>query len=252
MKDATEAAARVELHSTCQTISVDRSHIANVGVPTKDGGFSSYSRTPAYGGGSQTPMYSGGKTPMHGNQTPMYESKYLFRSFFFTNASTSNYLQIITFSNAAGSRTPHYGSMTPSHDAGSRTPGQSGAWDPTVTNTPARNNDFGDYNLEDGGSPSYAAGGYPPGPFTPQTPGGTMYGSEQSFGPYQASPSPVASATASPSPAAYGSTPSPAGTGYTTSPHGAFASPSPMGYSPMTPGLFFFSFQWFLYFGNLL
>ena len=32
-----------------------------------------------------------------------------------------------------GSRTPHYGSMTPSHgDDGSRTPGRSGAWDPTV------------------------------------------------------------------------------------------------------------------------
>lgn len=35
MKDATESTARVELHSTCQTISVDRSHIASVGVPTK-------------------------------------------------------------------------------------------------------------------------------------------------------------------------------------------------------------------------
>ncbi|KAJ8683478.1 hypothetical protein QAD02_019270 [Eretmocerus hayati] len=213
VKDATESTARVELHSTCQTISVDRSHIANVGVPTKDGSFSSYSRTPAYGAGSNTPMYSGagGKTPMHGSggQTPMYET---------------------------GSRTPHYGSMTPSHDAGSRTPGQSGAWDPTVTNTPARTSDFDGYNIDEAGSPGYAPGYPSGGPFTPQTPG-TMYGSEQSFGPYQASPSPVASATASPSPAAYGSTPSPANTGYTASPHGAFTSPSPMGYSPMTPGV---------------
>ena len=76
VKDATETTARIELHSTCQTISVDRSHIANVGVPTKEGGFSSYNRrTPAYGAGSQTPMYSGNKTPMHGSQTPLYESK---------------------------------------------------------------------------------------------------------------------------------------------------------------------------------
>lgn len=213
VKDATENTARVELHSTCQTISVDRSHIANVGVPTKDGGFSSYSRTPAYGAGGQTPMYArdGSKTPMHGSQTPMYEN---------------------------GSRTPHYGSMTPSHD-GSRTPGQSGAWDPTVTNTPARGNDFDSYSMEEGGSPGYAPG-YPAtgGPFTPQTPG-TMYGSEQSYSPYQPSPSPAASATASPSPAGYVATPSPSGTGYTTSPHGAFATPSPMGYSPMTPGKFF-------------
>ncbi|XP_046743130.1 transcription elongation factor SPT5 [Diprion similis] len=211
VKDATENTARVELHSTCQTISVDRSHIANVGVPTKDGGFSSYNRTPAYTAGGQTPMYArdGSKTPMHGSQTPMYEN---------------------------GSRTPHYGSMTPSHD-GSRTPGQSGAWDPAVTNTPARANDFDNYSMEEGGSPGYAPG-YPStgGPFTPQTPG-TMYGSEQSYSPYQPSPSPAASASASPSPAGYVATPSPSGTGYTTSPHGAFASPSPMGYSPMTPGV---------------
>lgn len=134
-----------------------------------------------------------------------------------------------------GSRTPHYGSMTPSHD-GSRTPGQSGAWDPSVTNTPARTNDFDTYSMEEGGSPGYGPG-YPPtgGPFTPQTPG-TMYGSEQSFSSYQPSPSPAGSATASPSPAGYVATPSPSGTGYTTSPHGAFATPSPLGYSPMTPG----------------
>jgi len=77
VKDATEATARVELHSTCQTISVDRSHIANIGIPTKDGGFSSYNRTPSYGPGGQTPMYArdGSKTPMHGSQTPMYESE---------------------------------------------------------------------------------------------------------------------------------------------------------------------------------
>lgn len=125
--------------------------------------------------------------------------------------------------------------MTPSHD-GSRTPGQSGAWDPTVTNTPARTNDFDGYNIEEAGSPGYGPG-YPPtgGPFTPQTPG-TMYGSEQSFSSYQPSPSPAGSATASPSPAGYVATPSPNGTGYTTSPHGAFATPSPMAYSPMTPG----------------
>lgn len=125
--------------------------------------------------------------------------------------------------------------MTPSHD-GSRTPGQSGAWDPTITNTPARTNEFDSYGMEEAGSPGYVTG-YPStgGPFTPQTPG-TMYGSEQSFSTYQPSPSPAGSATASPSPTGYVATPSPSGTGYTTSPHGAFATPSPMGYSPMTPG----------------
>ncbi|CAB0029460.1 unnamed protein product [Trichogramma brassicae] len=211
VKDATESTARVELHSTCQTISVDRSHIANGAVPTKEGGFSSYSRTPSFGAGGQTPMYSGGnKTPMHGGATPMYET---------------------------GSRTPHYGSMTPSHDDGSRTPGRTGAWDPTVTNTPARGENFDNYSMDDGGaSPGYVPNYPQSGPFTPQTPG-TMYGSEQSFGPYQTSPSPAASANPSPSPAAYGtSTPSPAGTGYTPTGAQSYTSASPMSFSPMTPG----------------
>lgn len=97
VKDATETTARVELHSKCQTISVDRSRIAIVGGPSR-GSMSTYTRTPSYGG-SGTPMYgsntpghssAGGRTPMYGSQTPMYD---------------------------AGSRTPHYGSMTPSHGA---------------------------------------------------------------------------------------------------------------------------------------
>lgn len=97
VKDATEATARVELHSSCQTISVDRNHIAVVGAPAKDGSITVYGRTPARtpGYGSQTPVYSSGsKTPLHGSATPQYD---------------------------AGSRTPLHGSMTPSHD-GSMTP----------------------------------------------------------------------------------------------------------------------------------
>ena len=96
-----------------------RSRIAVIGGPT-GGSVSTYTRTPSYGG-SGTPMYGsatpggshGGRTPMYGSQTPMYD---------------------------AGSRTPHYGGQTPSHpgmEDGSRTPGRSGAWDPTVTNTPS-------------------------------------------------------------------------------------------------------------------
>lgn len=75
IKDATESTARVELHSSCQTISVDRNHIAVVGAPAKDGSISSFrtpNRTPGYG--SQTPQYhAGSKTPLHGSQTPQYE-----------------------------------------------------------------------------------------------------------------------------------------------------------------------------------
>ena len=46
-----------------------------------------------------------------------------------------------------GSRTPHYGSMTPSHD-GSRTPLHGGAWDPSSANTPARPESEFDYSLD--------------------------------------------------------------------------------------------------------
>lgn len=64
VKDATESTARVELHSSCQTISVDRNHIAVVGAPAKDGSISSYGRTPG-----RTP------TSIHGGQTPIYSGK---------------------------------------------------------------------------------------------------------------------------------------------------------------------------------
>lgn len=78
VKDATESTARVELHSSCQTISVDRNHIAVVGAPTDAGAktpsFRTPARTPGYG--SATPAYTGSKTPAYsaGNQTPQYDA----------------------------------------------------------------------------------------------------------------------------------------------------------------------------------
>lgn len=102
VKDATQSTARIELHTSCQTISVDKNHIADVGTPSRDGAVSTYGKTPSYVG-SQTPLYRD-----MGNKTPMCDS---------------------------GSRTPlHYGSMTPIHD-GSRTPNASSEWDPAVSNT---------------------------------------------------------------------------------------------------------------------
>ena len=182
VKDATESTARVELHSKCQTISVDRNRIAIVGGPSK-GSISTYTRTPSYGG-SGTPMYGsvtpggshGGRTPMYGSQTPMYGD---------------------------GSRTPHYGSQTPSHgEDGSRTPGRSGAWDPTVTNTPSATRDFDDYNYDDttpspnynpgtpGGSGQSYAQESPSNSYTPATPG-SVYNPQDGYSPYQPSPSPT-------------------------------------------------------------
>ncbi|XP_046859961.1 transcription elongation factor SPT5-like [Xenia sp. Carnegie-2017] len=169
VKDATETTARVELHSNCKTISVDRSRINIVGAPSRGG--SVHSRTPMYG--SQTPMYGsqtpGSRTPMYGSQTPTHD----------------------------GSRTPHYGSMTPSHD-GSRTPLHGGAWDPSSSNTPARSENEFDYSLDvptpspvgGYGTPNPATPGGFTAPFTPGTPGG-IYGSEPSYSPYVDSPSPA-------------------------------------------------------------
>ncbi|XP_001947840.1 transcription elongation factor SPT5 [Acyrthosiphon pisum] len=100
VKDATECTARVELHSSCQTISVDRRNITIVLQKTKDGRLtSSYSRTPV--NALTTPGYrEGSLPPVQGSITPNYE---------------------------VGNRTPNFGSTTPSHD-GSKTPTH--AWDP--------------------------------------------------------------------------------------------------------------------------
>ncbi|NIG59893.1 hypothetical protein BU61_3499 [Pontoporia blainvillei] len=140
VKDATESTARVELHSTCQTISVDRQRLTTVGSRRPGGMTSTYGRTPMYG--SQTPMYgSGSRTPMYGSQTPLQD----------------------------GSRTPHYGSQTPLHD-GSRTPAQSGAWDPNNPNTPSRAEEEYEYAFDDEPTPSPQAYGGTPNPQTPGYP----------------------------------------------------------------------------------
>ncbi|XP_034294075.1 transcription elongation factor SPT5 isoform X1 [Pantherophis guttatus] len=227
VKDATESTARVELHSTCQTISVDREHLTIVDSKKPSGMPSGYGRTPMYG--SQTPMYgSGSRTPMYGTQHD-------------------------------GNRTPHYGSQTPLHD-GSRTPAQSGAWDP---NTPSRPEEEFDYGFDDeptpspqgyGGTPNPQTPGYPDPSspqvnplYNPQTPGTpAMYNTDQ-FSPYavpspqgsyQPSPSPQSFHQVAPSPVGYQNTHSPASYHPTPSPmaYQASPSPSPVGCSPMTPG----------------
>uniref|UniRef100_A0A673A2A3 Transcription elongation factor SPT5 n=1 Tax=Sphaeramia orbicularis TaxID=375764 RepID=A0A673A2A3_9TELE len=233
VKDATESTARVELHSTCQTISVDRQRLTTMGAKRHSGMTSTHGRTPMYG--SQTPMYgTGSRTPMYGSQTPLHD----------------------------GSRTPHYGSQTPLHD-GSRTPGQSGAWDPNNPNTPSRNEEEYDFGYDDepspspqgyGGTPNPQTPGYPevPSPqvnpqYNPQTPGTpAMYNTEQYSpyaapspqGSYQPSPSPQSYHQVAPSPVGYQNTHSPASYHPTPSPmaYQASPSPSPVGYSPMTPG----------------
>lgn len=182
IKDATETTARVELHSSCQTISVDRNHISVVGATAKDGSMSVLTRTPMQtpGYGSQTPTYhlGGSKTPLQGqgSRTPSYHD---------------------------GNRTPLHDSMTPSHDASlvgdlsdydvnqytPHTPGYTGGGTQYAPQTPGNVNVYSsaEYNnYQPSPSPSLQHGGYmstpspmfspatpgaPASPYNPQTPG---------------------------------------------------------------------------------
>uniref|UniRef100_A0A183IQK7 Transcription elongation factor SPT5 n=1 Tax=Soboliphyme baturini TaxID=241478 RepID=A0A183IQK7_9BILA len=111
------------------------------------GTVSTYDKTPRSDSG-RTPFNEFGKTPMYGSQTPMYGSQTPLTE---------------------GGRTPYYGSQTPLHDQGSRTPGQSGVWDPNITNTPARQSTVDDdFNYDEG--PSSTAYGAPMS-VNPSTPG---------------------------------------------------------------------------------
>ncbi|CAI5447588.1 unnamed protein product [Caenorhabditis angaria] len=115
VRDATEETVRVELHTQCKTISVDRARVkvvGDTGVTTGYGGNTGFysSKTPMHDS-SKTPMYSGSKTPMYGAQTPMYGS--------------------MTPAYGDGSRTPAYGAKTPSYGQdGSRTPAYDGGRTP--------------------------------------------------------------------------------------------------------------------------
>ena len=133
-----------------------------------------------------------------------------------------------------GSRTPHYGSQTPLHDSGSRTP----AWDPSITNTPGREED----SFYDTGNFQPTTPGYSATPYTPQTPGG--YASDHSFSPYNPSPSsipyhPSPSNFIDQSPGSYQVTPSPSAYGQSPALNTGFLGQSPMtpgGFQPQTPG----------------
>ncbi|CAB3409928.1 unnamed protein product [Caenorhabditis bovis] len=155
VRDATEETVRLELHTQCKTISVDRSRVKVVGDTgiAAGGATGMYSKTPMHDS-SKTPMYSGAKTPMYGAQTPMYGS----------------------MTPHDGSRTPHYGAMTPAYGDGSRTPaygddsrtpayGQDGARTPAYDGgkTPSYENSARTPAYEGGRTPAYeSAGGRTP------------------------------------------------------------------------------------------
>jgi len=197
VKDATESLARVELHTNCKTISVDRNRLSVVSGQNKGGGVTSYGHTPMYGLG-QTPMHSGGMTPMHGSMTPMHGS------------TTPMHAGGMTPMRDGGNRTPRYAPMTPTHDpsrtpshgeGGSRTPSHmgGGAWDAAQPNTPARPTDEFDMydhsgpspvNVGFGSTPSPQAASHGFGPFTPGTPVSNVFGGDSAYSPMH-TPSPM-------------------------------------------------------------
>lgn len=168
VKDATDTTARVELHTKCQTIMVDRVRLSVTGA-SKTTGRTPGINTPMYGAGAQTPMHGalGSRTPMYGSQTPLYD----------------------------GSRTPHYGSATPRHD-GSATPSANSAWDPTSSQTPREDFESDDYWDNDPPSSNVNLNPTTPGyqaetpdnhgPFTPGS--GLNYATHS---PYSHNPSPM-------------------------------------------------------------
>lgn len=101
VKDATEITARVELHSTCQTISVDRQRLMIMGPKRHSGMMMTHEYISMYG--SQTMYDTGLRTRINISQTPLHDQSF----------------------------TSHCGSQTPLHE-GSRTPCQNETWDPST------------------------------------------------------------------------------------------------------------------------
>ncbi|VDM54729.1 unnamed protein product [Angiostrongylus costaricensis] len=227
VKDATEQTVRVELHTQCKTISVDRSRIACVGDGTPGGSISAlaqFAKTP-FAADGRTPMYAGSKTPMYGSgaKTPMYgmDDGLLYRRTPF-GSHTPAYDNSRT---PISGRTPAYdGSHTPAYDSG-RTPAYDGGQTPMYDSSRTPLYDTGRTPAYDGGrTPLYESGR------TPAYDGGRtpVYDEPASASGEQ---EPQYEAPASPS---Y-SVPTP-GTNLNPQTPG-FAPETPMGnYNPMTPG----------------
>ncbi|RXM30733.1 Transcription elongation factor SPT5 [Acipenser ruthenus] len=201
VKDATESTARVELHSTCQTISVDRQRLTTVGAKRHGGMTSTHGRTPMYG--SQTPMYG------TGSRTPMAEEDFEYGYDDEPSPSPQGY---------GGTPNP-------------QTPGYPEVPSPQVNPQ---------YNPQTPGTPAmYSTDQYSP--YAAPSPQGSYQPSPSPQSYHQVAPSPVgyqnthspASYHPTPSPMAYQASPSPSPVGYSPMTPGA---PSPGGYNPHTPG----------------
>ncbi|KAG0330398.1 transcription elongation factor spt5 [Dissophora globulifera] len=257
VKDATDSTARVELHTNCRIITVEKAKLAITNANGTTTPVSSMAdmnppstpRAGGYGGyggyGGMTPMRSGDMTPMHpsGSRTPAWNSGSRTPAW---NAGSK------TPAWSANSRTPNPyadGSQTPAWDAGSKTPryGGSSAWDngsrtpahawDAGSRTPARGSAWGDSDSGSGGphgggsgmsgggynawndkaDSGTGAGGFPQ---TPAASGDWMNRSVPTPGPFGApSPAPYSSYPYTPGPSSnYDSAPTPSSNNFPQTP----------------------------------
>ncbi|KAJ3125912.1 transcription elongation factor spt5 [Nowakowskiella sp. JEL0407] len=144
VKDVSDNGARIELHTTCQTVTVDQTKLNIVGENgqlTPASNFSSSGFTvPVSSGridnGGKTPMYSGSKTPMHrpmdGSKTPAWDIGSKTPAWDISSKTPNPYDGGRTPAWDVGSKTPnpYDGGRTPAWDVGSRTPAWSGGRTP--------------------------------------------------------------------------------------------------------------------------
>ncbi|KAG0202381.1 transcription elongation factor spt5 [Mortierella sp. GBA30] len=241
VKDASDLTARVELHTNCRIITVEKAKLAisnpnGTTTPLSSMPDMSAPSTPragnygGYGGyGGMTPMRSGDMTPMHpsGSRTPAWNAGSKTPAWnagsktpaWSANTRTPNPYADGSQTPAwdAGSKTPRYGGSS-AWDSGSRTPAHS-AWD-AGSRTPARGSAWGDSDSShhnQNGSASSGSSGFPQ---TPAASGDWMNRSVPTPGPFGApSPAPFSSYPYTPGPSStYDSAPTPSSNNFPSTP----------------------------------
>lgn len=257
VKDASDTTARVELHTNCRVITVEKDKLGfpnadgsatpvssvssmNPPAPQRAGGYGGYGGGGGFGG--MTPMRSGGDmTPMHpsGSRTPAWNSGSKTPAWnagsktpaWSASARTPNPYADGSQTPAwdAGSKTPRYGgSSTSAWDSGSRTPGP--AWD-SGSRTPARSawgddastghtNGSGSNNsFSAWGDRNESSSGSSGFPQTPAAGNDWMNRGVPTPGPFGApSPAPFSGYPYTPGPSSYESAPTPSGNNFPATP----------------------------------
>ncbi|KAF9280240.1 transcription elongation factor spt5 [Mortierella alpina] len=241
VKDASDLTARVELHTNCRIITVEKAKLAitnanGTTTPVSSMPDMSAPSTPragnygGYGGyGGMTPVRSGDMTPMHpsGSRTPAWNAGSKTPAWnagsktpaWSASARTPNPYADGSQTPAwdAGSKTPRYGGSS-AWDSGSRTPAHS-AWD-AGSRTPARGSAWGDSDSSSSHNQNGSSSGSGGFPQTPAASGDWMNRGVPTPGPFGApSPAPFSSYPYTPGPSSsYDSAPTPSSNNFPSTP----------------------------------